>query len=161
MSTISLQWNDLYVGQSFVSTSRTVTEADVVAFAGLTGDFSELHTSETFAQQMPYGRRVAHGMLGLSFAHGLMWARTGQFRDSAIAFAGMSDWRFVGPIFLGDTIHVTYEIESLRESRSNPERGIATFDVRVLNQDGTVVQQGHKTLLMTTTASNRTSPEAP
>jgi acyl dehydratase len=131
-----------------------------VAFAGLTGDYSELHTSETFAQGMPYGQRVAHGMLGLAYAHGLMWARTGQFRDSAIAFLGMSDWRFVGPIYLGDTIHVDYAIEELRISRSDPARGIATFDVKVVTHNGDVVQQGKKALLMSVGTSNRNGGEA-
>lgn len=144
---MSLKWQDLEVGQRFVSTSRTIGEAEVSGFAGLTGDFSELHTSDTFAEKTPFGRRVAHGLLGLSIAHGLMWPRTGQFRDSAIAFLGMTDWRFVRPIFIGDTLHVEYEIVELRESKSNPDRGIATFRVSVLNQRNEVVQEGHKALL--------------
>src|SRR4051812_30925329 len=116
MITNSLQWKDLYVGLSFESPSRTITEADVVAFAGLTGDYSEVHTSEAFAQRTTFGRRIAHGMLGLSYAHGLMWARTGELRDCAIAFLGLSDWKFRRPIFLGDTIHVRYQIAELRDS---------------------------------------------
>ena len=141
-------FDDLYVGQLFRSPGRTVTEADVVAFAGLTGDFSELHTSEVYARNSQFGRRIAHGMLGLSFAHGLMWARTGEFRLTAIASLGLSEWRFLGPIFLGDTIFVDYTIESLRDSASRPTQAIATFDVKVTNQDGTVVQAGKKALLL-------------
>lgn len=141
-------FDDLYVGQAFRSPGRTVTEADVVAFAGLTGDFSELHTSEVYAHNSQFGRRMAHGMLGLSFAHGLMWARTGQFRSVAIAFLGISDWRFLGPIFLGDTIFVDYTIESLRDSASRPTQAIATFDVKVTKQDDAVVQAGKKALLL-------------
>lgn len=144
----SMMWSDLHVGQRFRSTSRTIGEAEVSGFAGLTGDFSELHTSDVFAQATPYGRRVAHGLLGLSVAHGLMWARSGQFRDSAIAFLGIREWSFTGPIYLGDTIHVEYEVAELRVSRSNPDRGIATFSVEVKNQDGEVVQRGTKALLM-------------
>lgn len=147
----SLRWDDLYVGMKFQSPSRTVTEADVVQFAALTGDFSELHTSEQFAQGTEFGRRVAHGMLGLAYAHGLMWPRTGELRDCAIAFLGLSDWKFRGAIFLGDTIHVHYVIEELRESATRPGQAIATFDVKVLNQDDVVVQQGHKALLVSTT----------
>lgn len=147
----SLRYEDLHVGLEFVSPTRTVTEADVVQFAALTGDFSELHTSEQFAQKTDYGRRVAHGMLGLAYAHGLMWPRTGELRDCAIAFLGLSEWRFRGPIFLGDTIHVRYRIAELRESASRPGQAIATFDVEVVNQDDSVVQQGSKALLVSTT----------
>lgn len=148
MATRSLQWKDLYVGLAFESPSRTITEADVVMFAGLTGDYSELHTSEEFAKRTDFQRRVAHGMLGLAYAHGLMWARTGELRDCAIAFLGISDWRFRRPIFLGDTIYVKYQIAELRDSKSNPDRAIATFDVQVLNQHDEVVQEGKKALMV-------------
>ena len=139
---------DLHVGMSFRSPGRTITDADLVAFAGLTGDYSELHTSDVYARSSEFGRRVAHGMLGLAYAHGLMWARTGELRETAVAFLGISDWRFVGPIFVGDTIFVDYRIAELRDSRSKPTQAIATFDVAVVNQDGATVQQGRKALLV-------------
>ena len=91
---------DLHVGMSFRSPGRTITDADLVAFSGLTGDYSELHTSEVYAKSSQFGRRVAHGMLGLAYAHGLMWPRTGELRETAIAFLGINDWKFVGPIFV-------------------------------------------------------------
>jgi acyl dehydratase len=142
------RYEDLYVGMTFRSPGRTITDADLVAFAGLTGDFSELHTSEVYAKSSQFGRRVAHGMLGLAYAHGLMWARTGELRETAIAFLGISDWKFAGPIFVGDTIFVNYRIDELRDSRSRPTQAIATFDVSIVNQDETVVQQGRKALLL-------------
>ena len=141
-------YDDLVVGMSFRSPGRTITDADLVAFAGLTGDFSELHTSDVYAKSSQFGRRVAHGMLGLAYAHGLMWARTGELRETAVAFLGISDWRFVGPIFVGDTIFVDYRIAELRDSRSKPTQAIATFDVEVVNQDDAVVQRGKKALLV-------------
>lgn len=147
----SLRFADLHVGMAFASPSRTVTEADVVAFAGLTGDYSEVHTSEQFAAGTDFGRRIAHGMLGLAYAHGLMWARTGELRDCAIAFLGIADWAFRRPIFLGDTIHVRYVIEQLRVSRSRPDRAIVTYAVEVRNQHDEVVQSGHKSLMVSTT----------
>ena len=122
----------------FRSPGRTILDADLIQFAGMTGDYSELHTSEVYAKASQFGRRVAHGMLGLAYAHGLMWPRTGELRETAIAFLGIEDWRFVGPIFVGDTIFVAYEIASLRDSRSRPNQAIATFDVKLVNQDGTV-----------------------
>ncbi len=114
----------------------------------MTGDYSELHTSDVYAKASQFGRRVAHGMLGLAYAHGLMWPRTGELRETAIAFLGIEDWRFVGPIFVGDTIFVEYAIASLRDSKSRPTQAIATFDVKLVNQDGAILQQGRKALLV-------------
>lgn len=145
---IGFRYADLYVGMAFRSPGRTITDADLVGFAGLTGDFSELHTSDVYAKNSQFGRRVAHGMLGLAYAHGLMWARTGELRETAIAFLGISEWKFLEPIFLGDTIFVNYQICELRESRSRPTQAIATFDVSVVDQNGRVVQRGRKALLV-------------
>jgi acyl dehydratase len=139
---------DLHVGMAFRSPGRTITDADLMSFAGLTGDYSELHTSDVYARSSQFGRRVAHGMLGLAYAHGLMWARTGELRETAVAFLGISDWKFVGPIFVGDTIFVNYTIAELRDSKSKPEQAIATFDVEVVNQDGAPLQRGRKVLLV-------------
>ena len=146
-NTTGYTYDDLYVGMEFRSPGRTITDADLVGFAGLTGDYSELHTSDVYAKASQFGRRVAHGMLGLAYAHGLMWARTGELRQTAIAFLGISDWRFRGPLFVGDTMFVNYAITELRDSRSKPDQAIATFDVLVVNQDDETVQQGRKALL--------------
>ena len=148
MAKSSYTYQDLRPGMAFRSPGRTITEADIVAFAGMTGDYSELHTSDVYARASQFGRRVAHGMLGLAFAHGLMWPRTGELRETAIAFLGISDWKFVGPIFIGDTIFVDYRIAELRDSKSKPTQAIATFDVELVNQDGQVVQRGRKALLV-------------
>ena len=142
------RYEDLFVGMRFRSPGRTITEADLVNFAGLTGDFSELHTSEVYGRNSQFGRRVAHGMLGLAYAHGLMWARTGELRETAIAFLGINAWKFVGPIFIGDTIFVNYTLGELRDSKSRPTQAIATFDVELVNQDGVVAQSGQKALLV-------------
>jgi acyl dehydratase len=144
----SYRYDDLFVGMQFRSPGRTITDADVVGFAGLTGDFSELHTSDVYARSSEFGQRVAHGMLGLAYAHGLMWARPGELRETAIAFLGISDWKFVGPIYIGDTIFVNYALAELRDSRSRPSQAIATFDVEVVTQDGKIVQRGRKALLV-------------
>lgn len=142
------RYEDLYEGLRFRSPGRTITDADLVSFAGLTGDYSELHTSDVYAQASQFGRKVAHGMMGLAYAHGLMWPRTGELRETAVAFLGINDWKFVGPIFVGDTIFVEYELAELRDSKSRPEQAIAIFDVRVVKQDGSIVQQGRKALLV-------------
>ena len=145
---LGYRYEDLFVGMRFRSPGRTITDADLVSFAGLTGDYSELHTSEVYAKASQFGRKVAHGMLGLAYAHGLMWPRTGELRETAVAFLGIDGWKFVGPIFVGDTIFVEYELAELRDSRSRPSQAIATFDVQIVKQDGAVVQQGRKALLV-------------
>ena len=144
----SLRYADLHLGMTFRSPGRTITDADLMAFSGLTGDYSELHTSDVYAQKSQFGRRVAHGMLGLAYAHGLMWARTGELRETAVAFLGINEWKFVGPIFIGDTIFVNYTSGELRDSKSRPTQAIAVFDVEIVDQDHRVVQKGTKALLV-------------
>jgi acyl dehydratase len=148
LSRTGYRYEDLYVGLAFRSPGRTITDADLMAFAGLTGDFSELHTSDVYAKNSQFGRKVAHGLLGLSYAHGLMWPRTGELRETAIAFLGIQDWKFVGPIFVGDTIFVDYVLAELRDSKSRPTQAVASFAVELLNQDGMVLQKGTKILLV-------------
>lgn len=162
---LGYRYDDLSVGMRFRSPGRTITDADLVGFSGLTGDYSELHTSDVYAQSSQFGRRVAHGMLGLAYAHGLMWARTGELRETAVAFLGIDGWRFLGPVFVGDTIFVDYELAELRDSRSRPTQAIATFEVKVVKQDGTLVQQGRKALLVSkvpldAVAASTTAPAA-
>lgn len=156
-----LSYADLRVGMAFRSPGRTITDADVVAFAGLTGDYSELHTSDVYAKSSEFGRRVAHGMLGLAYAHGLMWPRTGELRETAIAFLGISDWRFLQPIFIGDTIFVDYRLAELRDSKTRPTQAIATFDVDVVDQSGRVVQRGRKALLVSKVPLTAVAASAP
>jgi acyl dehydratase len=142
------RYADLQVGMTFRSPGRTITDADLVGFSGLTGDFSELHTSDVYAKNSQFGRRVAHGMLGLAYAHGLMWARTGELRETAVAFLGINDWKFLEPIYVGDTIFVNYQISELRDSKSRPTQAIAVFDVSVVDQNDRTVQRGRKALLL-------------
>ena len=142
------RYADLHVGMTFRSPGRTITDADLVGFAGLTGDFSELHTSDVYAKNSQFGRKVAHGLLGLAYAHGLMWARTGELRETAVAFLGINEWKFLEPIFVGDTIFVNYQISDLRDSKSRPTQAIAVFDVSVVDQNNRTVQRGSKALLL-------------
>jgi acyl dehydratase len=143
-----LYFDDLEIGTSWTTVSRTVTEADVGAFAGVTGDRFPLHTSEEFARQTPFGTRVAHGLVGLTFALGLMWPRTGQFDRSSIAFLGVKDWSFLLPISFGASIHVEYAVAVHRASRSKSDRGIVEFDVRLLDEEGALLQRGTLALLL-------------
>ncbi|MEV4600106.1 MaoC/PaaZ C-terminal domain-containing protein [Amycolatopsis sp. NPDC049253] len=155
-TTLSLTWDEIENGTTFSSPTRTITAGDVGTFAGLTGDHAEHHTSAVVAAQGAFGRQIAHGLLVLSCAHGLMLG-DGLLRGSVDAFAGISDWKFVAPVFFGDTIKVNFSVVEKRESRSRPGKGILAFQVEVLNQDDVLVQRGRKVLFMST--SNGKSEE--
>ena len=138
-------YEDLEVGASYATKSRTVTEADIVNFAGVTGDFNELHLSEEYAKKTPFGKRIAHGALGLSISLGLAW-QLNLYRETLIAFLGLN-WNFKGPILIGDTIHLVQSIKSKRETK-NPERGIVVLEGKLINQRGEVVQEGERTMMV-------------
>ncbi|TQS46257.1 MaoC/PaaZ C-terminal domain-containing protein [Cryptosporangium phraense] len=144
-----LRWADLAVGRKFRTPARTITEADVVQFAALTGDRSPMHTDYDFARASDFGEPIAHGLLGLSYAHGLMFG-TELLGRNAIAFLGIEEWRFHAPIAFGDTIHCEFSVASARLRRNDPSQGVVTFDTQVRNQHGTAVQSGRKILLMNT-----------
>jgi acyl dehydratase len=131
---------DLHAGDTFESPARTVTETDVVGFAGLSGDFNPIHTDVEFARDTPYGQRVVYGLLGLAILTGLL-DRTGLFSGTAIAMLGIRDWRFRGPIFIGDTIHFRLTIEAVRRT-SVGDRGVVERHFALFNQHGDVVQEG-------------------
>jgi 3-hydroxybutyryl-CoA dehydratase len=118
------------------SRTRTITEADVVNFAGISGDFVELHMSETYAAQGPFGRRIAHGTLVFAIAVGL-GVQMNQVQDTVIAFYGVDRLRFTGPVFIGDTIHVMKKVAALQ--LKEPGRGLVTFETQVFNQRGELV----------------------
>lgn len=139
--------DELHVGDVFNTATRTITETDVVMFAGLTGDYTEIHTSRTMAESTQFGQRIAHGILVLAYAHGLFMA-TKLTTPTGIALAGIEDWKFKAPVFFGDTIAVRITVSEIIPSRSKKDRGIVKFLFEILKQDGTVVQQGTKVIMM-------------
>jgi len=140
-----MYYDEFNVGDEFVSPARTVTETDIVNFAGLSGDFNQLHTDEEFGKKTQFGKRIAHGLLGLAISSGLT-QRTGITDGTVVAFLGL-EWNFKGPIFIGDTIHVVQKILSMRETKK-PDRGIIAFQTTVINQDGAVVQEGVRNVMI-------------
>jgi 3-hydroxybutyryl-CoA dehydratase len=114
------------------SRGRTVTEADIVNFAGVSGDFVELHVNEEYARSGPFGRRIAHGVLVLSIASGL-GVRMNDISETVIAFYGIDRLRFVKPTFIGDTVHVVKKVIGKQEKTA--DRGILTFETSVMNQN--------------------------
>ena len=139
----SLYFDDFHLGQKFISKSRTLTEADIVNFAGLSWDHNQLHTDVEYAGQTRYGKRIAHGLLGVVAHAGLTYQLT---EDSILALLEIN-WKFHLPIYIGDTIHVEQSVKDLRE-RSSGDQGILTFDKEVKNQNSEVVQTGSTTILM-------------
>ena len=139
----SLYFDDFHIGQKFVTKSRTITETDVLSFAGLSWDHNQLHTDAEYAANTQFGKRIAHGLLGVIAHAGLSYQLT---EDSILALLELN-WKFKGPIFLGDTIHVEQEVQELRES-STGDRGILKFEKKVINQRGEVIQTGTTTILL-------------
>ena len=139
----SLYFEDFSVGQKFVTKARTITEADVVNFAGLSWDHNQLHTDAEYAASTLYGKRIAHGLLGVIAHAGLSYELT---EDSILALLELT-WQFKAPIYIGDTIHVEQIVKILRESNAG-DRGILTFEKEVLNQKDEVVQTGTTTILL-------------
>ena len=135
-----LYFEDYQVGQTITSAGRTVTEADVVAFAALSGDWNQIHTNAAYAAQHPFGQRVAHGLLGLSIASGLA-VRLGFMEETVLAFREIGAWKFSLPIYLGDTIRVRLTVEETRPMR-RLGGGLVSLKAEVLNQDDKVVQRG-------------------
>tara|TARA_B100000809_G_C14994296_1_gene479146 strand:+ start:147 stop:593 length:447 start_codon:yes stop_codon:yes gene_type:complete len=140
-----LYFDDLEVGQVFESVGRTITNHDVLTYAGITGDNNEVHTNEEFAKNTPFKKRIAHGLLIVGIASGLT-QRLGIFNRSAMAALDLQ-WTFKAPVAIGDTIHIRVTIENMRET-SKGDRGIVTRRYDVLNQRDEVVQTGNFVVMM-------------
>ena len=139
-----LFWEDMEEGVEHASTGRTVTEADVVNFAGLSGDFNNMHIDEEFAKKTVFKTRVAHGALVLSISTGLWFTMP---RLATVAFMGLEDWRFSGAVKPGDTIRITRKlVEKKEHKRTN--MGFCIFEVNVHNQNDEVVQKGKWVILV-------------
>ncbi|MFZ7101044.1 MAG: MaoC/PaaZ C-terminal domain-containing protein [Peptococcaceae bacterium] len=140
-------FDEWVLGEEYITPTRTLTESDVVMFAAMSGDYNELHTSEEFGKTTPFGQRIVHGLLGLAISHGLLF-RLGILEGTALAFLSVDSWQFKAPIFLGDTIHVKVKVADKKASSSKPDRGVIKLELQIIKQDGTVAQEGIKTLMM-------------
>jgi acyl dehydratase len=145
VSETGLWYEDLEPGRAFRTGSRVVTEADIEAFAGVSGDRNPLHLDEAYARGSVFGRRVAHGVLGLSVATGLINA-SALTRGTLVAFLGLT-WDFVGPLYPGTEVRVELEVRSRRET-SRPGRGLVVLGATLLDADGATIQEGELRLLV-------------
>lgn len=142
---MALQLEDIEVGSGFRTSRRTVTEADIASFAGVSGDFNPLHVDEIFArEQTPFGTRIAHGPLVLSMSYGLRSVRD----DWQILALASCERRFRSPVFPGDTVWGVYEVLECRASRSRPGVGFVTLGVSIRSDRDEVVQEGRDVLMV-------------
>jgi acyl dehydratase len=133
----SLYYDDVEPGQHWRSPARTIMASDVEQFADLTGDNNPLHLDEQFASQTPFGRPIAHGLLGMSLVAGL-GSRSPSMHTAV--FVRVLEWRFLHPIYIGDTVHV--ETMVMEKRPTGRRRGLVTWKRQLVNQHGDVVQEG-------------------
>jgi acyl dehydratase len=141
-----LYWEDWEIGAEFESPARTVTEADIVMFAALSGDYNPLHINEEYARTTQFGTRIAHGPLVYALAAGLLF-QLHLYDDTLIAFLGFESLKFTKPVMAGDTIHAVIKVSETRET-SRPDRGVMKRELRVLNQRQEVVQEAVQAFLL-------------
>lgn len=125
-----MYFEDYVVGSGRTSYGRTVTEADIVAHAGQTGDFYPHHVDAEFAKSLPGGQRIAHGTLVLSMAVGML---AGEINERAVSY-GYDRVRFTRPVHIGDTIRARSTILALRDHTKRADAGIVEESLEVVNQ---------------------------
>lgn len=133
-----LFFDDVEVGREWMSPGRTITEADIVNFAGLSGDFNPIHVDHQFAKNTLFRRPIAHGLLVWSISSGLTLTSPAM---RTVAFTTVKEWHFREPVFIGDTIRVRSTILGI-ESRSRGRRAAITWQRQLVNQNTKVVQEG-------------------
>jgi acyl dehydratase len=133
-------YDDIEVGDRVVTQGRTITEADVVNFAGVSGDFNHIHTDAEAMAESGYGEPIAHGALVFAVMTGLLWQSRGETeREAVVAFYGVDHLRFINPCFVGDTVHVEREVIEKQPSDHPQAAGTVRYDIQAVNQNDDVV----------------------
>ena len=125
---------------------KTVTEDNIMTFAGLTGDYNQIHTDAEFARGTQFGQRIAHGLLGMSIAVGLLM-RTGVLEGTVMAFREIVEWKFIKPVFIGDTLRVEMEVKDLK-AMPRVGGGLAMVGMDVKNQKNESLMRGTLAVLV-------------
>lgn len=133
-----LYFDDVHVGQEWESLGRTVTESDIVNFAGLSGDFNPIHVDHEFCKKTVFRKPIAHGLLILAMGSGLGMMFPPM---RTLAFLAIKEWKFLEPVFIGDTIRVKAKLLNIEE-RSRGRRGIITWQRQIVNQHDKPVEEG-------------------
>ena len=139
-----LYFDEFEIGDQVESVGRTITETDIVNFAGISGDWNLIHTDAEYSKGQMFGQRVAHGLLILSIASGQA-VRLGFMEDTIMAFRGL-EWKFVKPVFIGDTIRLRVTIEEKKAMR-RMGGGVVNFKMEVINHHGEICQRGNWEIL--------------
>jgi acyl dehydratase len=139
-------FEEFEVGQVVSTTGRTVTESDIVTFAGLSGDFNQIHIDQHYSKAAPFGQRVAHGLLGLSIASGLA-VQSGVMEGTIMAFREINNWKFSSPILIGDTIHVRITIMNTK-AMPRLGGGLVEIELAVINQREEITMKGNWSVLI-------------
>jgi acyl dehydratase len=147
-------FGEFATGQHFETPGRTITETDIVAFAGLTGDYNPVHMDEVFAAETEFGGRIAHGPMGIGLAFGLA-SRLDLIDGTVVALLGVA-WDFRAPVRPGDTVKALIEVTGTRKVK-NPDRGLLELGFTLVDQRGTIVQTGSARLLMRRTRHPKAS----
>jgi len=142
---MGLYFSEFSEGQTFTSPRRTITETDVVNFAGLSGDFNPLHTDAVFAESTPFKQRIAHGMLSVAVSTGL-GQLLGIFEGTTLALMSITS-NFKAPVFFGDTIHLRLTVQTTKPSAKGG-RGTVVFLSEIVNQRDEVVVDGGWTVML-------------
>lgn len=145
LSAPKVYFEDFAVDQEMVTPGRTVTEADIINFAGVSGDYNPIHVDAEFSKSSQFGQRVAHGLLGLAMASGLV-SRLGLIGTSVLAFLGL-EWKFKAPVYIGDTIAIKVRVKQTRPL-AQLGGGVVVLALKVFNQKGETVQEGEWSVLM-------------
>lgn len=141
-----MYFEEFQPGQHVSTPGRTITESDIVTFAGLSGDYNLIHTDAEYSRTSPFGQRVAHGLLVVAIASGLS-TRSGIMEGTVMAFREINDWKFIKPVLIGDTIHVEMEVT---ETKAFPRLGggAVFINLQINNQSNEVVMKGNWTVLI-------------
>lgn len=143
---MEITFDQIVVDAGFCSAGRTVTETDIVNFAGLSGDFNPLHTDgQWVAENTAYRGRIAHGLLVQSIGEGLAVQEISAWK--IMAFLEVQR-RMVTPVYPGDRIAQHYSVSSKRPSSKDPSRGVVEVRIEIRNQNGEIVQDGYNRYLI-------------
>lgn len=152
-----LLYEEYEIGAHLVTRARTITESDIVQFAGLTGDYNPMHTDAEYMKTHMMGQRIAHGMLTLSYAVGQAY-QLGFMEGTILAFRGL-EMKFSLPVFIGDTVHVELTVREKKDAL-RMGGGLVTLDVKIVNQNGKTVQSGEWTVLVESRAAREKAAAA-
>lgn len=150
---VGLFFEEYEVGQSMTTRGRTITESDIVQFGSLTGDFNPMHFDDAYMQDHMLGKRVAHGMLTVSYAVGQAY-QLGILEQTVLSFRAIN-MKFSQPVYIGDTIHIELKVNEIKEAK-RLGGGTITFGVRIVNQEGKAVQKGEWVVLIASKEATKT-----